>query len=319
MANTVTLTFAGETKQVEDSFDRVGKSAEQMTVRVTQATNETAERFDYLSSQSSLLSGGIGDVGGALTEAFGEDNPIGQFGAQMERVSAIVMGFTGLMDLAVFATNNLKIATLAKAGADRVAAAAQWVMNSALFASPITWIIAAVVALIAVIVLIATKTDWFSRAWRASWSWIKNAAADTWDFLKKIPGWLGDAFGKVADVISWPYRKAFNLIADAWNATIGGLSFTLPDWIPGIGGRGITVPTLRHFHAGGVVPGMPGEAVPIMAMAGETVSATGGGRGDGPVYVRGDGLVDYLIEAIAGEVRRRGGDPGTLGIGGAGA
>jgi hypothetical protein len=315
MANQVTLTFAGETAGAEQAFDRVGASAEQMTVRVTQGTNEVAERFDYLSSQSSLLSGGIGDVGGALTLAFGEDNPIGQFGAEMERVGGIVMGFTGLMDLAVFATNNLKVATLAKAAADKVGAVRQWAMNSALLASPITWIIGGIVLLVAAIVLIATKTDWFSRAWRVSWKWVKDAASNTWEFLKKIPGWVGSAFAKVADYISRPYRAAFNAIARAWNSTIGRLSWSVPDWIPGIGGNSISVPNLPTFHAGGTVPGFPGEEVLIRAMAGEKVSATGRGGG-GEIVIRGDGsqLADALVEIIKMAMITRNGDPRELGL-----
>lgn len=315
MPNQVTLTFAGDEKPLVRSFDDVGKASETMAVRVTDATNESAERFDHLSAQSSLLSGGIGDVGGALTEAFGEDNPIGQFGEQMERMSAIVTGFTGLMDLAVFATNNFKVATLAKAAADRIASAAQWLMNTALLASPVTWIALAIAALIVIIVLIATKTDWFSRAWRASWDWIKKAASNTWDFLKKIPGWIGTAFSKVANFITAPYRLAFNAIAKAWNNTIGKLSWTVPAWIPFIGGNTISVPQLPTFHAGGVVPGVVGTAVPIMAQAGERVGSIGSGGG-GEDWVRIDlgRLGQFLLDEVAKAVAGRGGRVTDLGV-----
>jgi hypothetical protein len=315
MANQVTLTFAGEPKPLENSFDRVGRSAEQMTVRVTEGVNETAEKFDYLSSQSSLLSGGIGDVGGALTEAFGEDNPIGAFGAQMEKASAIIMGFTGLADLAVFATNNFKIATLAKSGADRVAAASQWVMNSALFASPITWIIVGIVALVAVIVLIAKKTDWFSKGWKIAWGWIKSAAQNTWNWIKQIPGWVATSFGKIADAVSGPFKRAFNYISDAWNNTIGRLSWSVPGWIPVIGGNTISVPNLPHFHAGGVVPGVPGTPTVALLQAGEKIGSMASGGGDGGwVQVRGDAFIADLTRAIAAYVGTKSGRGIVLGI-----
>lgn len=317
MANAVTLTFAGEDRDLKRSFDDVGKASEVMAVRVSDATNATSERFDHLSSQSSLLAGGVGDVGGALTEAFGEDNPIGQFGAQMEKASAIIMGFTGLMDLAVFATNNLKIATLAKAGADRIASAAQWLMNTALFASPITWIVIAIVALIAVIVLIATKTDWFSRAWRASWDWIKKAASNTWDFLKKIPGWLGSAFKTIATVVTAPFRFAFNQIAKLWNNTIGQLSWSVPSWVPFIGGNTISVPKLPTFHAGGMVPGPAGAPVPIMALGGEEIRSPAASRsGGGEDWVRVDlgALGDAILKLVAGSVQNKGGRITHLGV-----
>ena len=51
----------------------------------------------------------------------------------------------------------------------------------------------------------------------------------------------------------------------------------IPSWVPGMGGKGFSMPNLPTFHMGGVVPGNPGQAVPIMAMAGETVSRAGGG------------------------------------------
>jgi hypothetical protein len=317
VANQVKLTFAGDDADLKRSFDDVGKASEVMAVRVSDATNQAGEKFDHLSSQSSLLAGGVGDVGGALTEAFGEDNPIGAFGAQMEKASAIIMGFTGLMDLAVFATNNMKLATIAKAGADRIAAAAQWVFNAAQLASPTTWIVLGIIALIAVIVLIATKTKWFSSAWTAAWGWIKKAASNTWDFLKKIPGWLGSAFRTVASVLTAPFRFAFNQIARLWNNTIGQLSWSVPGWVPFIGGNTISVPKLPTFHTGGMVPGPVGSPVPILALGGEEVrspaASRGGGGGEWVAVDLGE-LGDVILRVVAGAVRNKGGRVSHLGV-----
>jgi hypothetical protein len=173
-----------------------------------------------------------------------------------------------------------------------------------------------IVALIAVIVLIARKTDWFSRAWRAAWSWVKSAAAGTWDYLKKIPGWIGSAFSKVAGFISAPYRAAFNAIATAWNNTVGRLSWTVPGWVPGIGGNSISVPHLPTFHAGGVVPGVPGTPTVALLQAGEHVSSIAGSGGGGRVMLGSDGtrLGDALVTLIAETVARKGGRPERLGI-----
>lgn len=319
MANQIVLSFAGEPSDLMRTFDQVGNGTEQLAERTRISTERMAEGFDYASSQSSLLSGGIGDIGGALTEAFGEDTAIGQFGAEMERASAIVTGFTGLMDLGIFATNNLKLAAAASAVQQNVTAAAtkgwaaaQRILNISLLTSPVTWIVLAIAAIIAIIVLIATKTDWFSKAWRASWKWIKDAASSTWDFLKKIPGWIGTAFAKVAGFISAPYRAAFNLIARAWNSTIGRLSFTFPSWIPGIGGNTINVPNLPTFHSGGRVPGI--GPVPIMALGGETVLPTTSSGAGGMLVVPDGPIIAAVVEAIAAEVRHRGGSAEQLGI-----
>jgi hypothetical protein len=189
--------------------------------------------------------------------------------------------------------------------------AAQWAWNAAQLASPTTWIILAVVALVAVIVLIATKTTWFQRAWSASWKWIKSAASDTWDFLKKIPGWIGNAFSTVADAITAPFRLAFNFVADAWNATIGSLSWSVPAWIPGIGGQTIQVPQIQKFHSGGIVPGVPGSDQLAMLQAGERVVSASGGTGQSVVLeIRSDGTAmgDALTDLLSKAVRRQGGD-----------
>lgn len=193
--------------------------------------------------------------------------------------------------------------------ATKVWAAVQWVLNVALTANPIGLIIVGIAALVAVIVLIATKTKWFQTAWAASWSWIKKAASNTWDFIKKIPGWIGTAFAKVSNAITAPFRAAFNLVSDAWNNTIGSLSWSVPGWIPGIGGNTISVPNLPHFHSGGTVPGIPGSETLAVLQAGERVSPRGGGDRS-VIEIRGDGsaLADGLIEILSKAVRGRGGN-----------
>lgn len=166
------------------------------------------------------------------------------------------------------ASGAAKVATLAWTGV-------QWLLNVAMDANPLGLIILAIAALVVVIILIATKTDWFQKLWTVAWKGIKTAAEDVWNWLKQIPGWLETAFSKVASIISWPYRTAFNLIADAWNATIGKLSWTVPKWVPIIGGDTISAPKLPHFHSGGVVPGLPGQELLAVLQAGERVTPAG--------------------------------------------
>lgn len=191
--------------------------------------------------------------------------------------------------------------------------AAQWAWNAAQLASPTTWIVLAIVALIAVIVLIAVKTTWFQDLWRAAWGGIKSAAAATWDFIKQIPGWVGSAFSKIGDAISKPFKAGFNMAANAWNSTIGKLSWTVPSWVPAIGGNTISVPQIPTFHTGGVVPGAPGQEVLALLQAGETVTpagqsaASGGGRSLGPEDLRmpsGAGLDAMFLSWLSALLRK---------------
>lgn len=194
--------------------------------------------------------------------------------------------------------------------------AAQWAWNVALAANPVGLVIVGVAALIAVIALIATKTTFFQDLWRVSWSAIKDAASATVDFIGKIPGWTESAFRNIANVISWPYRTAFNLISDAWNNTIGQLSWSVPSWIPALGGNTISVPQLPRFHTGGRVPGMPGQEVAAILQAGETVLPTQSGGAAFVIELHSGGTAfdDALVEILAGAMRARGGDPAALNI-----
>lgn len=65
-------------------------------------------------------------------------------------------------------------------------------------------------------------------------------------FFQGIPGSIGRVFGGLADMITAPFRSAFTAIRTLWNGTIGGFGFTVPNWIPGVGGRSFKIPYLAN-------------------------------------------------------------------------
>jgi len=78
------------------------------------------------------------------------------------------------------------------------------------------------------------------------------------------------------------YKSIFNGIASLWNNTIGKLSFEFPSWVPGLGGRGFSVPNIPYLAEGGIVTG------PTLAMIGENgpeavipLNGNNGGMGGG--------------------------------------
>lgn len=320
MANEIKLTFAGDAAPLKATFSDVGRSASMLQEDVGRSSRHMAEAFDFGAEKSSQLSGGIGDIGGALTEAFGEDNPIGQFGAQMESASAIVMGFTGVMDLcnlAVVLFGNTSLVASAKtavaSAATKVWAGVQWLLNAALTANPIGIVIMLIVALVAVIVLIATKTKWFQTAWNAAWGWIKKTAVSVWDWLKTLPAKIGQSFGRIRDLIPAPFKAAFNAVSRAWNSTIGRLSWTIPGWVPGIGGNSISAPRLPVFHQGGHASGaMGGEFLAVLQAGERVVPTSGGGAGGSLVVGAAPGaeraFVQQMIKWLVFELRT---DPAT--------
>jgi hypothetical protein len=175
-----------------------------------------------------------------LADAQREAHPQGlaKWGKDLETVTPLIMGVVGATNLLALANDMVslswirqtavsvgaKIATVAGAVATGIATAAQWLWNIAMMANPLGLIIAGIVLLVGVIILIATKTTWFQDLWKVTWKWIKEAASATWDWLvdmfhgmvgwfTKIPGMLKSAFSGLVDIITWPYRTAFNLIS----------------------------------------------------------------------------------------------------------
>jgi hypothetical protein len=58
-------------------------------------------------------------------------------------------------------------------------------------------------------------------------------------------------------------KAVFNGIASAWNNSVGKIKFTVPGWVPGLGGKGFDMPDIPMLANGGIVTG------PTLAMIGE--------------------------------------------------
>jgi hypothetical protein len=103
--------------------------------------------------------------------------------------------------------------------------AVQWLFNTALLASPITWIVIAIVALIAVIVLIATKTDWFQKLWKWAWGGIKTAALAVWGWIQNTlwPG-IKAVFEGIASVAMWLWHNVFEPV---WNGILAVIAYVV--------------------------------------------------------------------------------------------
>jgi hypothetical protein len=325
MANAVVLTFTADPSKAVAGFNETGDAAGRMGHDVAESghgfdrAGEAADGAEGKAQGFSDTLTGVADIGAGTSEIM-KGNLFEGFVTAGQGAADLAGGMAEFLIPALKAT---KVGTLASAAASKVAAAgakawaaAQRILSLSLLASPITWIIIAIVALIAIIVLIATKTDWFQRAWRNSWKWITNAASGAWGYLKKIPGWIGTAFSRVANYILSPFRAAFNGISRAWNNTVGRLSWSVPGWIPGIGGNSVSVPNLPTWHTGGTQPGIKGQGVMAMIQSGEKIISTAGtmtGNG-GQITVSGSRIVAMVIDEIAREVGRRGGQPAQLGI-----
>lgn len=228
--------------------------------------------------------------------------------AAMRANTAAIIGGTAAENVGIVTRVRATAATVAStiaSGAARVATATwtgvQWLLNAALTANPIGLVIIAIAALIAVIVLIATKTTWFQDGWKAAWGGIKVAASEvgTWfrdtlwqkwilgawngitgagdravAWFTSLPGKIRTGLSNVGTIISAPFRAAFNMISGYWNRSIGSLSFSIPKWVPQIGGNSFSLPQLPTLARGGVIDPRPGGTLAVLAEAGKREIAT---------------------------------------------
>lgn len=297
---------AQDLAQAQQDLKQAGIDAEQATADAAQANADAAQAGNDLAQATTDAKTAQLD----LTDAQREAQPpttLQEWGQNMEMVTPLIMGAVGAIDLLILANTALTsgfIKTAAASVASRVAmvastvattamTAAQWLLNVAMSANPIGLVIAAIAALVAGIIWVATQTTWFSDLWnwiwgkigepvKAAWefiwgliqwyiglyvgafNWIKDAlisafrtgidwVVNAWQWLMDLPGRLGDAFRWIVGYITSPFKEAFNWIARAWNNTVGNLSFKVPDWVPGIGGNGFSMPRLPLLQHGGEI------------------------------------------------------------------
>lgn len=238
--NVVTLSFAGDSRSLDRTFDNVGKGAKDMANDVDSASS----RLDDFGSTLDGSSGGLRNSKDLLDgfsdsmEALGVSipGPLGNVAMMAGGIADMADGLGGLLAPA-----------LAKAKGAMIA------LNATIAANPIGVAVIAIAALTAGFIIAYKKSETFRDIVHGALDKVKSAATG-----------LKDVLVGVAKAITTPYRAAFNFIADAWNNTVGRLSFSIPGWVPGLGGKGFDVPDIPHFANGGRItgPGIVGERGP---------------------------------------------------------
>lgn len=367
--------FVGALKSGAINMDDLGKAAGQTSDSILGTADDTAdfaESWQMVKNNAMLaLEPLASNIFGTISTALSDMMPgLQAFGTWLGENPAVITAFS--------------IALGVLAGVVLVAAAAQFVMNSALLMSPFTWIVLGILALVAGIVYLATQTTFFQDVWGTVWGFIQATITNVGNFIGTVLNWIGSTwttvwgavssfamsvwngivgfitghvnavrtiiavgilaakiiwtttlnlisstasniwngivgfitgaingvqavisnvmntikavwsaawglvsstasgawngimgffngavstvsgiFSGIANAISTPFRNAFNAVAGFWNSTVGQISFTIPDWVPGVGGNGWSVPSIPMLAKGGVV------TKPTLAVVGE--------------------------------------------------
>ena len=193
------------------------------------------------------------NIGAALIPVVEKALPLltamGSWAQENTTTFLIIAGVIGGIGVAILAANAaIRIWTL---GA-QIATAAQWLWNAALTANPLGLIVLSIAGVIAILAILYTKFEG-----------VRKVVDNVFGFIKDVVMGSIDVITTYVQTVLGVYKTIFNTIAKLWNNTIGKLSFEFPDWVPGLGGKGFSVPNIPMLAEGGIV------TRPTLAMIGE--------------------------------------------------
>lgn len=217
--------YALDPSTAVSALGEVGGAADKMAKTVGDSPASALESFKRQAVQK------LADVSGTFVQFATENSGV------FEPLAYTLAGIAGTVLVIKGAMMVWTAAQAAWTAATTIATGAQWLWNTALFSSPITWIVLAVLALVAVIVVIATKTTWFQTIWSTVWGAITSAFDSTMAWLSDKFAWFGELPGKFAgwfgSAKDWAVTKLLELVGwltgmpgRAWDA-LSGMAGTL--------------------------------------------------------------------------------------------
>jgi hypothetical protein len=251
-------------KQLAESGDLLGaqeilyQALESQVGGVAEATTDGGDRMramwenlqDQLGRQLIPAFERLMEIGQRVLEWASENS------ATLLKLGAVVVGLAGFVLVAnavwkvyVAITKAARLAVIAFAAAQRV-------LNLVMRANPIGIIITLLAALVAGIIYAYRNSETFRRivdaamrGIRTAFGWVIDRGKQLVSFFSSAVSRIRSIFSTVGQAISAPFRAAFNAVRSLWNSTVGKISFTIPSWVPGVGGKGFSFPKM---HSGGV-------------------------------------------------------------------
>ena len=229
------------------------------------------------------------------------DGPLGDVMTWAQSFGPEVMNVGMQVGVAAIAIKEMGLMT-------KLAAAGQALLNVALSANPIGVVIMLVAALVGGFVLLWNKSEGFRNFFIGMWDaiksavgrvvdWFKNAFDNAINFISglgdKVSGIFSSIAGKVGDFFKSPINAAIrgiNWIIDQLNK----VSFTAPDWVPGVGGKhfGVSIRHIPELAAGGIVTsptlswvGEGREAEAVIPLSKLDSMLSGGGKGAPDIHI----------------------------------
>ena len=292
-ATTAANTAQGQFKRLSISLQETKESIGAALMPAIQAVLPVLQRIgDFAQKNTTLFLVFAGVIGGLATAVLA-------INAAMKVQAAYTIAASAAKAIYAAVTGTATAAIVAEAGATTAAATAQTGLNVALAANPIGLMVIAIAALIAGLVLAYKKFEGFRNIVDSVFSVIQTVVSGS---ISVIKGYFETLFGF--------YKGIFNGIASLWNNTVGKLSFKVPSWVPGLGGKGFDVPNIPMLAEGGIVTSatlaMIGERGPEAVIPLDRMGQMGGNNVT--IHVNG-GDPNAVVQALRTYMRQNGSIP----------
>ena len=235
-----------------------------MSVLADTFGGDAAAAADTAEGRFKRLSIGLAEtkesIGAALLPAIQAVLPyierLGTWAQENTTTFLIVGGAIAGIATAILAVN---LAMKAWTAATTAFTAVQAAFNAVMALNPIFLMVALFVAVGAALVVLQMKFNIFGKVFEG----VGKIASTVFDGMKAGFAGVVTIVSQYVNTLAGIYKGLFNGIASVWNNTVGKLSFKIPGWVPGLGGKGFDVPDIPMLAEGGIVNG------PTLAMIGE--------------------------------------------------
>ena len=161
---------------------------------------------------------------------------IGGFLTVAGTVIAVVGGVGLVITKTVSAFKILKAGFLLAKGALAPLIGSVWSFTAALLANPVTWVVIGIVALIAALVLLYNKCEWFRNGVNAILSFFKEKLGAALEVARNIFGAIGDVIGRVMGAAKATVQEKLDNMKRAYEEHGGGIRGVAAAAIEGVKG-----------------------------------------------------------------------------------
>lgn len=202
---------------------------------------------------------------------------VGGFLTVAGTVIAVVGGVGLVITKAVSAFKMLKAGFLLAKGALAPLIGSVWSFTAALLANPVTWIVIGIVALIAALVLLYNKCEWFRNGVNAILGFFKEKLGAALEVARNIFGAIGDVVGRVMGAAKATVQEKLDNMKRAYEEHGGGIRGVAAAAMEGVKGIFTAGYTFLDNLTGGKLTGLKNAAAQRLGELKTVYEENGGG------------------------------------------